>query len=81
MKERLNKSANCFKISFFRGNNILKGTLFRPEAFLELGEGMIAISSLQVAEILYYYFHLKDNLKNVYVNTLFCFVDSAIEAK
>ena len=23
MKERLNKSANCFKISFFRRNNIL----------------------------------------------------------
>ena len=35
MKERLNKSAKCLKISFFRRNNIL-GILFGPEALLEL---------------------------------------------
>ena len=46
MKERLNKYANCFKISFIR-NNILQWILFGAEALLELRENMIlAISSL-----------------------------------
>ena len=45
LKERLNKSANCFEISFFRRNNILSGILFGPEALLELREDiMLAIS-------------------------------------
>ena len=49
MKERYNKSANCFEISFFRRNNIVSGILFRPEAILELREDMmLAISSLSV---------------------------------
>ena len=39
-KERLNKSANCFEMSFFRRNNILWGILFGPEALLELREDM-----------------------------------------
>ena len=50
MKERLNKFANCFEISFFKRNNILKGILFGLEALLELREDMmLAISSLSVA--------------------------------
>ena len=76
MKERLNKSANCFEISFFRRNNFLQGILFGPEALLELREDlMMAISSLSVgcrhillllsSEIFYAFF----------------FVVSAIEAK
>ena len=49
MKERLNKSGNYFKISFFRRNNILQGILFRPEALSELRQDMMmAISSLSV---------------------------------
>ena len=49
MKERLNKSANCFEISFFRRNNILKVMLCGSEALLELREDMmLAISSLSV---------------------------------
>ena len=49
MKERLNKSASCFEISYFRRNNILYAILFGPEALLELREDMIlAISSLSV---------------------------------
>ena len=50
VKEKLNKSANCFKISCFRRNNILKGILFGPEALLdELREDMtLTISSLSV---------------------------------
>ena len=49
--------------------------LFGPEALLELREDMmLAISSLSVVcrNIVYDYFHLKDSLKNVYVNIL-CF--------
>ena len=46
MKERLNKSANCFEISFLRRNNVLLGILFEPEVLLELREDMmLAISS------------------------------------
>ena len=49
MKKRLNKSVNCFEISFYRRNNILQGILFGPEALLELREDMmLAISSLSV---------------------------------
>ena len=49
VKKRLNKSANCFEISFFRRNDILQGILFGPEALLELREDMmLAISSLSV---------------------------------
>ena len=49
MKDSLNKSANCFEISFFRRNSIPYGILFGPEALLELREDMIfAISSLSV---------------------------------
>ena len=49
MKERLNKSTNCFEISFFGKNNILSGILFGTEASLELREDMmLAISSLSV---------------------------------
>ena len=49
IKERLNKSANCFEISFLRRNNILKGILFGPKALLELTEDMmLVISSLSV---------------------------------
>ena len=49
MKGRLNKSANCFESSCFRGNNILQGILFVAEALLELKEDMIlAIYSLSV---------------------------------
>ena len=48
MKERLNKSATCFGISFFK-RNIPQGILFGPEALLELRQDMIlAISSLSV---------------------------------
>ena len=48
IKERLNKSASCFKISFF-GRNILYGILFGSEVLLELREDMmLAISSLSV---------------------------------
>ena len=49
MKERLNKSANCFEISFFRRNNVLQGILFGSEVFLEFRKDMmLAISSLLV---------------------------------
>ena len=49
MKERLNNSAKCFEISFFRRNTVLLGTLFGPEALSELRENMmLAISSLSV---------------------------------
>ena len=47
MKERLNKSANCFKISLFWKNN--NNILFGPEALLGMRENMIlVISSLSV---------------------------------
>ena len=46
MKERSNKSSNCFESSIFRRNNILKDILFGPEV-LELREDMmLAIFSL-----------------------------------
>ena len=49
MKERLNKYASCFEITFFRRNNISQGPLFVPEASLELREDMmLAISSSSV---------------------------------
>ena len=43
MKERLNKSASCVEISFFRRNNILEGILFGPEALFELREDMMLV--------------------------------------
>ena len=57
MKERLTKSANCFKISFFKK----EGTLFGPKALLELIEDkMLAISSLSVCcRNIVLYYHLK----------------------
>ena len=48
-KERLNKSAYCFKMSFFRRTHILYGILSGPETLLELREDMmLVISSLSV---------------------------------
>ena len=49
MKESLNKYDSWFEILFFRRNYILWGTLFEPEALLELREDiMLVISSLSV---------------------------------
>ena len=49
MKERLNKSGNCFEISFLRRNNTLKGMVFGPEVLLECRyDMMLAIYSLSV---------------------------------
>ena len=49
MKERLNKYAHYFEISFFERNDFVLGIPFVPEALLELREDMmLAISSLSV---------------------------------
>ena len=53
IKERLNKSANYFKISFFRRNGILQGILTVPEVLLELREErdmMLAVPALSVLQ-------------------------------
>ena len=78
MKERLNKFVNCFKISFFLEEIILyKVYSFGAEALLELRKDMMLLFHLyqQVAEMFYYYFHLKDSLEKLYVNIL-CFFHS-----
>ena len=36
IKERFNKSASCFHVSFFRRNNILSGILISPEVCSEM---------------------------------------------
>ena len=74
MKERLNNSANCLEILFFRRDNILEGILFVPEALLELrGDMVLAISSLSVGcRNIVLLLSFERYLKNVYVNIFFC---------
>ena len=49
MKKRLNISANCFEVSFFRRKNVLLRILLEPDASLDLRyDMMLAISSLSV---------------------------------
>ena len=52
MKERLNKSGNCFEIFFSEEIIFYKGILLGTETFLELREDMLLdISSLSVGSI------------------------------
>ena len=76
MKERFNKSANCLEISFLEEIMFCKVSYVGQKPYQGLERILCWLFFLYqyVSETLYYHFHLKDSLKNVYVNILCCFV-------
>ena len=73
IKESQSKSANCFKISFFLEERVFYKVYVlgqKPHKSWERIWYWLFLLYQYVSEILHYYFHIEDSLKNVYVNIL-----------